>query len=141
MAFGGGPVASWGPSINDELEPELCSIRYTSVDVAVGSVLTLGQGSLLAKFDVEGAYKTVPIHLEDRWLLGMKWRDGLYVDKVLQFVLRLAPKIYSAIADGLQWIMREAGVEAIHYLDDFLLTGAHYTEHWLCVRHWGYQWP
>lgn len=121
MAFGGGPVAS---RVNDGLEPELCSIRYTSVDVAVGRVLALGQGSLLAKFDVEGAYRTVRVHPEDRWLLGMKWRDGLYVDKVLPFGLRSAPKIYTAVADGLQWILREAGVEAIHYLDDFLLAGA-----------------
>ena len=43
-----------GASVNDGLEPELCSIRYTSVDVAVRRVLALGQGSLLAKFDVEG---------------------------------------------------------------------------------------
>ena len=113
-----------GASVNDGLEPELCSIRYTSVDVAVGRILALGQGSLLAKFDVEGAYRTVPVHPEDRWLLGMKWRDGLYVDKVLPFGLRSAPKIYTAVADGLQWILREAGAEAIHYLDDFLLMGA-----------------
>ena len=40
--------------------------------MVVGRVLALGQGSLLAKFDVEGAYRTVPVHPEDRWLLGMK---------------------------------------------------------------------
>ena len=109
----------WGASVNDGLEPELCSIRYTSVDVAVGRVLALGQGSLLAKFDVEGTYRIVPVHPEHRWLLGMKRRDGLYVDKVLPFGHRSAPKIYSAV-----WILREAGVEAIHCLDDFLHTGA-----------------
>ena len=94
------------------------------MDVAVRKVLALGQGSLLAKFDVEGAYRTVPVHPEDRWLLGMRWRDQLYVDKVLPFGLRSAPKIYSAVADGLQWILREAGVDTIHYLDDFLIAGS-----------------
>ena len=47
--------------------------------------------------------------------------EVLYVDKVLPFGLRSAPKIYSAVA---QWILREANVESIHYLDDFLLMGA-----------------
>ena len=82
-----------GSSVNDGVEPQLCSMRYTSVDVAVRNVLNLGQGSLLAKFDVEGAYRTVPVHPEDRWLLGMRWSDQLYVDKVLPFGLRSAPKI------------------------------------------------
>ena len=113
-----------GSSVNDGVEPELCSMRYTSVDVAVRKVLALGQGSLLAQFDVEGAYRTVPVHPEDRWLLGMRWRDHLYVDKVLPFGLRSAPKIYSAVADGLQWILREAGVDTIHYLDYFLIAGS-----------------
>ena len=59
-------------SVNDGVEPELCSMKYTSVDEAVRKVLILGAGTLLAKFDVEGAYRTVPVHPEDRWLLGMK---------------------------------------------------------------------
>ena len=46
-------------------------MKYTSVDVAVKKVLVSGKGALLAKFDVEGAYRTVPVHPEDRWLLGM----------------------------------------------------------------------
>ena len=34
----------------------------------------------MAKFDKEAAYRTVPVHLEDRWLLGMLWKDKLFVD-------------------------------------------------------------
>lgn len=113
-----------GASVNDGVEPELCTMSYTSVDVAVRRVLALGAGTRLAKFDVEGAYRTVPVHPDDRWLLGMRWRDKLYVDKVLPFGLRSAPKIYNAVADALLWTLRREGVDAIHYLDDFLLAGA-----------------
>ena len=56
------------PHVNDEVESELCSMNYNSGDVAVKRVLALGEG---AKFDVEGAYRTVPVHSGDRWLLGM----------------------------------------------------------------------
>ena len=51
--------------------------------------------------------------------------SDLYVDKVLPFGLRSAPKLYNAVADGLLWILlMQDKVEGIHYLDDFLLLGA-----------------
>ncbi len=109
-----------GHSVNDGIEPELCSMQYTSVDRAVDMVLGHERGALLAKFDIESAYRVVPVHPDDRPLLGMRWRDQLYVDKVLPFGLRSAPKIFSAVADALQWLVRQQGLEILHYLDDFL---------------------
>ncbi len=35
-------------------------------------VVATDRGCLLAKFDVEGAFRMVPVHPDDRWLLGMK---------------------------------------------------------------------
>ncbi len=85
----------------------------------------MGQGENLAKFDVSGAFRTVPVHPDDSHLLGMQWRGHTYVDKVLPFGLRSAPKLYNAIADGLLWILvRVDHVTGIHYLDDFLIFGA-----------------
>ncbi len=111
--------------MNDGIDPALCSLHYTSVDKACRRVLALGRGAMLAKFDVQGAFRTVPVHPEDRWLLGMRWQGNTYVDKVLPFGLRSAPKIYNAVADGLLWILRaQDDVSSIHYLDDFLLFGA-----------------
>ena len=46
---------------------------------------------------------------------------GVYIDTVLPFGLRSAPKIYTAVADALQWILMRVSIEVIHYLDDFLL--------------------
>ena len=78
---------------------------------------------MLAKFDVMGTFRTVPVHPDDRWLLG--WEGQTYVDKVLPFGLRSAPKLYNVAADGLLWILlMQDKVESIHYLDDFLLLGA-----------------
>ncbi len=114
-----------GNSVNDGIDPGLCSLQYTSVDSACHKVLELGQGANLAKFDVSGAFRTVPVHPDDRHLLGMQWRGHSYVDKVLPFGLRSAPKLYNAIADGLLWILANMDqVMCIHYLDDFLLFGS-----------------
>jgi len=47
------------------------------------------------------------------------------MDTALPFGLRSAPKIFTAIADAVEWIARQKGVQfIIHYLDDFLVIGA-----------------
>ena len=90
------------PSVNNGIGPELCGLHYTSVDARV---LELGQGEVLENFDVSGAFWTVPVHPNDHHLLGMWWRGHTYVDKVLPFGLRSAPKLYNVVADGLLWIL------------------------------------
>ena len=45
------------------------------------------------------------------------------MDAVLPFGLRSAPKIFTAVADAVEWIAKANGVEHLfHYLDDFLLV-------------------
>ena len=84
----------------------------------------LGPGAQLAKLDICRAYRIVPVHPQDRPLLGMSWRDQCYIDTTLPFGLRSAPKIFSALADALLWAMYQNGVQhALHYLDDFLFAG------------------
>ena len=80
------------------------------VDDAARAETRLGQGALLAKVDIKSAYRMVPVHLEDRLLLGMSWNGALYVDAALPFGLRSAPKIFNAVADTVEWILKQEGV-------------------------------
>ena len=112
-------------SVNDGINPRLCSLSYASVDDAVQHIVHFGSGAMLAKFDIASAYRVVPVHPQDMMLLGMAWNGQLYVDGALPFKLRSAPKLFSAVADAFLWIMGRHGVtNAIHYLDDFLVVGA-----------------
>lgn len=61
-------------SINDRISKDLSSLSYVTVDEAVEQILCLGKGTLLAKVDVKQAYRNVPIHPDDRHLLGMGFR-------------------------------------------------------------------
>ena len=54
----------------------------------------LGKGAKLAKIDIAHAYRNVPVHPADRPLLGMQWKDGIYIDTTLPFGLRSTPKIF-----------------------------------------------
>jgi len=114
-----------GASVNDGIQKELCSLQYVKVDEVVEAILTLGRGTELAKIDIKSAYRIVPVHPEDRPLLGMRWQGKIYVDATLPFGLRSAPKIFNALADAAQWIIQEMGARYLwHYLDDFITIGA-----------------
>ncbi len=113
-----------GHSVNDGIEKELASLSYVSVDEVVQRVLRWGRGTLLAKMDVRQAYRNIPVHPEDRRLLGMRWQGDTYVDAVLPFGLRSAPLIFSAVGDAIAWIMEQHGVAWLdYYIDDFITAG------------------
>ena len=96
-------------------------VKYASVDQAVDRILLLGQNTELIKIDLKDAYRIVPVHPHDHHLLGILWQGCTYVDRVLPFGLRSAPKIFSAVSDAIAWALYCANVEhQIHYLDDFL---------------------
>ena len=61
--------------------------------------------------------------MEDQYLLSIQWDGAIFVDRMLPFSLRLAPKYFSAIADVVQWMLKKDGVlKGLHYLDDFILV-------------------
>ena len=70
----------------------------------------------------KSAYRNIPVHPGDRHLVGMRWQSKVFIDTCLLFRLYSAPKIFSATADALKWIIANEGrsfVEfIIHYLDD-----------------------
>ena len=76
----------------------------------------------MVKADLKEAYRMLPIHPQDQLLFGVLWKNSVYIDKVLPFGLRSAPKIFSAVADAVQWIFLSRGISSsLHYLDDFIL--------------------
>ena len=114
-----------GSSVNDGINAEDFSLQYVRLDEIISMVNKYGPGALMAKFDVEAAYRNIPVHPLDRYLLGMKWRGQFYVDLTLPFGLRSAPYIFNSVADMVQWILLNnyhvSDLE--HYLDDFISAG------------------
>ena len=111
-------------SVNGGIEPELCSLSYTTVDDIANRILHIGKGALLAKVDIEAAYRLIPVHPDDRPLQAVQWNGSMFIDPMLPFRLRSAPKIFNAVADALNWHLTQTGVpEVYHYLDDFIVIG------------------
>ena len=61
-----------GASVHDGISADEFTLHYITVDQIICSVSRLGKGALMAKFDVESAYRNVLVHPSDRHLLGMK---------------------------------------------------------------------
>ena len=115
--------ASRGMSVNDGIDSELSSLSYSTIDQLAALVVSEGKGAFLVKADIQEAYRMVPVHAEDQHLLGVCWDGTVYIDRVLPFGLRSAPKLFSAVADALQWILHKKDIEkGLHYLDDFILV-------------------
>ena len=63
----------------------------------------------------------VPVHSQDHYLLGIRWRDEVFIDQALPFGLCSAPILFTAVSDTIGWALMKAGAPAlILYLDDFL---------------------
>ena len=115
-----------GSSINDFICDELSTTRYASLDDAAKLLLDLGPNSLMAKTDIESAFRLIPIHPFDHELLGFKWRDMFYYDTCLPFGASSSCAIFERFSSSLEWIAHtKLNIPYMtHILDDFLILGS-----------------
>jgi hypothetical protein len=110
-----------GESVNDSIDRRNCKVSYTSFDKAVDMINSLGKGVLLAKLDVKGAFRLMPLHPSQFELLGFKLCNKYYFDKCL--TMGCASACYLFEKSFLKWVLvtRSGLSNVVHYLDDFLL--------------------
>ena len=88
-----------GSSVNYGIPSQLCSLTYVTIDDAILNILKSGKNTILAKIDIKSAFRLLPVHPADRYLLGMKWKDQIYIDHCIPFGLRSAPKLFNLLVD------------------------------------------
>lgn len=113
-------------SINDFICEELATTRYARFDDAAKLLVQLGKSSLMAKTDIEAAYRLVPIHSLDHELLGIRWNNQYFYDTCLPFGASSSCAIFERFSSGLQYIaeMKLNINFMVHILDDFLILGS-----------------
>ena len=93
--------------MNDGIRKDPFMVQYMKVDDIIDGIMLLGWGILLAKFDVESAYRIIPIHPNDCYLFGMQWQGYHFVDMALPFGLCSVPYIFSSVADLVEWVAQK----------------------------------
>ena len=84
------------------------------------------QGAFLAKIDLKAAYRKVPVHPQDHYLLGIPGRTRYSATRSF-FWSEICPIIFNAVVDTLAWAMLCVGIpEFVHYLDGFLFWAPDY---------------
>jgi hypothetical protein len=69
-------------------------VQYQTIDDAILAIKEIGAGALLAKTDLEYAYKQVPVHPDDFELLGFSIDGKFYFDKTLPFGLSYSCNLF-----------------------------------------------
>ena len=78
---------------------------------------------LLFKVDIKSTFRLLPVHPANRYLLGMQFKDRLFIDTCLPFGLRSAPKLFNILANLLARILQQGVTPLLHYLNNFLFIG------------------
>ena len=120
-----------GKSLNDFIDPKLCSVQYTQFDAAINMVHDLGKGCLLGKSDIKSAFRLLPVSAFDYEQLGFMFDGKFYFDKAMPFGCSIACKTWELFATFLEFcVTRHSKVgNLLHYLDDFLFGGKANSNH------------
>ncbi|KAM4031873.1 uncharacterized protein ACNLHF_019247 [Anomaloglossus baeobatrachus] len=114
-----------GSSVNDGISEADASVSYVSFDRAVTLLKEAGPGALMAKSDIESAFRLLPVHPDCYHLLGLSVDGFYYYDTCLPMGCSISCHYFELFSSFLEWVLRfETGIRSvIHYLDDFLFVG------------------
>ena len=112
-----------GSSINDGIPPstylgDIAEYNLPSVQAMVDRVNELGQGCLLFKRDLKGAFRQFSIDPGDYRFTGLLWNGKVFVDTKLAMGLRSAAFCCQAVTEIVAKIAGRSG-HVLVYLDDF----------------------
>ncbi|KAK6175768.1 hypothetical protein SNE40_014161 [Patella caerulea] len=117
-----------GDSINAGIDESFTLVSYDSIDNVVQLVKKMGRGALMAKADIENAYRLLPIHPNDYELLGFTVQIGgstyYFADMCLPMGLSMSCQTFERFSSALQWVMEfHYNAHLSHMIDDFFFIG------------------
>lgn len=127
-----------GDSVNDTIDPAICSVKYASFSAVVDKIRALGQAALIANFEIKYAFRLLPIHLDDFNLWAFTFSSS-----ILRLCLSSAqPLIISALSLNHTWRVRPLATiwHTIWMMFCFLVwrAGVIMLSKWNLLVNWGY---
>lgn len=111
------------PSINSSIDSNHFPTSWGTFDETAALVLSLPPGCQAATFDIESAYRIVPLAITQQASLCICWRDLVYVDRALMFGLASSAGVFGSVADMIVAIYQRAGYGPIKkWVDDFFVV-------------------
>ena len=114
-----------GSAVNHFIPAENATVFLETFDHVANLVLSCGRNSLIAKADIEEAYRIVPMSPLEYPRLGFSWKGQFYFERVLVMGASSSVRIFETFSKSIQWILQsKLGVNHVsHIIDDFIFVG------------------
>lgn len=111
-------------SVNDGISHENSTVCYATIGDAIRCIKLAGQGSYLAKTDIQNAFQIIPIQSDDYGLLGMHWQGSFYFDRCMPMGCASSCRTFEIFSTAVEWVAwHKLKIDhIIHLLDDFLIV-------------------
>ncbi|KAM4809963.1 ubiquitin carboxyl-terminal hydrolase 30 [Rhinophrynus dorsalis] len=117
-----------GRSVNDAIDEAQCSVQYQSFEQALQLVIDAGPGALMAKLDIESAFRLLPLHPSSFRYMGCWFQGRYYVDRCLPMGCSVSCAFFEVFSSFLHWEVELRPGSVAHYLDDFMFVGPRDSE-------------
>jgi hypothetical protein len=116
-----------GGGANGRIPPALGKTVFPTFVQAARAIDDAGPDAHLALFDVQAAFRLLPLHHEAFARMVMCWEDKYFVDTCVPFGLRTGPALYNKFGELLERLLRHVcgpHVSWMRMLDDHFIIGA-----------------
>ena len=110
-------------SVNNYMKGTFSKFSFNTIDDVIPHIKP---DSYMCTVDLQSAYRSVPIHPQDRQHFGLRWDFGsgpVYLtDNFLCFGSKCSAFIFNRLTDAVARYMRSQGYTCFNYLDDFIVV-------------------
>ena len=106
-------------SVNSEINSDLFPCEWGTFAQCFFLAAKAPPGTQVAIFDVDSAYRNIPIHPEDQPHFCIAWNDKIYIDHCVAFGSASSAGLFGRVADAFVALIKHYGVdEVIKWVDD-----------------------
>lgn len=108
-------------SVNSEINSDLFPCEWGSFAQCYFLVAKAPHGTQVAVFDVDSAYRNIPVHPEDQRHFCVSWDGKVYIDHCVAFGSASSAGLFGRIADCFVDIIQAHGAQQVlKWVDDFI---------------------
>lgn len=108
-------------SVNSEINSDNFPCEWGSFAQCYFLVAKAPPGTQVAVFDVDSAYRNIPVHPEDQCHFCVSWNGKVYIDHCVAFGSASSAGLFGRVADCFVAIVQYHGAQqVIKWVDDFI---------------------
>lgn len=92
-------------SVNDGIDKDESQVHYTSFDKALALLRDAGPDALMAKSDIQSAFRLLLLHQKCFHLLGCLFKGGYYYDRCFPMGCAISCYFFELFSSFLEWVI------------------------------------